>query len=72
MTATDKNDLRRSLDELPPFLTQRQLAKSLGCSVSTIRNLIAAGKMPKPRFRVGRGLRWPKKTIQRWLLENAK
>ena len=46
--------------------TVETLAAVLATSPKTVRRLDAAGKLPQP-VRVGRGLRWSRDEIARWL-----
>lgn len=54
-----------------PLLDPKQLAEFLGCSARNVRHLSAAGKLPKP-VRVGRLLRWPRKSIEQWLADQQR
>lgn len=51
------------LDTMPDLVTVPQAAEWLGCSVVTVRRLIAAGKLK--RLKVGRLDRVPRSALER-------
>jgi excisionase family DNA binding protein len=52
------------------LLDSIQLAAFLGCSPRQVRHLAARGLLPKA-VRVGRLLRWPRESIERWLADRT-
>lgn len=47
------------------MLTLKNVAELTQVSSRTVRNLVAAGRIPRP-IRVGRGLRWRERDIADW------
>jgi excisionase family DNA binding protein len=54
----------------PATYSVHQLARRLGVSVRTIHRMKDAGTLP-PAIRFGKLLKWPRKTIEAWLDEQA-
>jgi predicted DNA-binding transcriptional regulator AlpA len=50
------------------MLTRVELAKLLNVNVRTVQRLSLLGQVPTP-VKVGRSVRWPRPTIERWLQE---
>lgn len=48
------------------YLTRRDLAERLQCSVSTINNLRAARQLPKP-VKIGASVRWIESEVDEYL-----
>jgi excisionase family DNA binding protein len=62
--------MRRSLSDIAPVLTVRDLSNYLKVSPSTIYRLIKTGQLPA--FRVGSDWRFNREEIDRWRFEREK
>ena len=62
--------MRRSLTDISPVLTVRDLSNYLKLSPSTVYRLLKIGQLPA--FKVGRDWRFNVETIDRWRLERQK
>ena len=54
----------------PATYSVQQLAKYLGVAVRTIYRMRDSGELPPP-IKFGKLLKWPRKTIEKWLEEQA-
>jgi excisionase family DNA binding protein len=62
--------MRRSLSDISPVLTIRDLCSYLKVNQSTVYRLIKAGKLPA--FKVGSDWRFNREEIDRWRLESER
>jgi excisionase family DNA binding protein len=53
------------------FITSKEVAKSLGVSVTTVYKLIREGKFPQPMRKFGMS-RWSELGVQAWMTERVK
>ena len=58
------------LDDLQ-LLSTRRLCQLIDTGDRNLRRLIACGRFPRWDAKVGRGLRWKKSTVARWLAEQT-
>jgi excisionase family DNA binding protein len=65
-----RSQMRRSLSDIAPVLTVRDLSNYLKVSPSTIYRLIKTGQLPA--FRVGSDWRFNVEEIDRWRVEREK
>ena len=52
------------------MMTMRDVCEALRISRRTAQRLIAVGDLPRYDKKVGRGLRWKRETIEKWLSES--
>jgi len=62
--------MRRSLSDISPVLTVRDLSNYLKLSPSTVYRLLKTGQLPA--FKVGRDWRFNVEAIDRWRIEREK
>ena len=62
--------MRRSLSDISPVLTVRDLSNYLKLSPSTVYRLLKTGQLPA--FKVGRDWRFSVEAIDRWRVEREK
>lgn len=65
-----KESVHKSYDELPLFLSAKDVAKLLGVSLSTAYELMHEDEFPS--LRVGNRYVIPKEDFQKWVKENTK
>jgi len=70
MNPTPINNGNDTLDELQ-LLSTRRVCQLLDIGDRNLRRLIACGRFPRWDAKVGRGLRWKKTSIARWLAEQT-
>lgn len=58
-------------DDPLALLGTRDLRELLRVSDRQLRRLTAAGRLPRPDLKLGRGLRWRRQTIDTWLNETT-
>jgi excisionase family DNA binding protein len=64
--------MTHDLDGLDPLLGIRSVQTWADVkSDRHVRRLVHAGKLPKPDCRIGRGWRWKRSTLTRWLAEQC-
>ena len=64
----DIDELRRLITEAagPPLMTRKEVATLLRIHVRDLRRLVLEGVFP-PGIKLGRRVRWRRKTVERWL-----
>ena len=62
--------VKLAMSEPPPLtMTRDEVARELQVTTKTVDNLWRRGELPRPS-RIGRGIRWRRADISRWLQEN--
>ena len=65
-------DIDAVLGGLPEFLTTREVCALLRIKDETLFEWVKEGKFPRPLRPTSRTSRWPKVSVRRWLLDNAR
>ena len=56
--------------QLPAMMTTREMADFLAASTQHVRNLVQAGRIPKPK-RLGGAVRWVRAEIESWIADGC-
>ena len=64
--ASAVSEMNHGKEHLPQFLTARDIARLLKCSVRTVYRLTDSGRMPRP-VKLGAMVRWPREVIESWV-----
>ena len=68
--ATQKREENECRDQPPALLTVNDVAWLLNCSARTVYRLADSGRIPPP-VRLGRLVRWSRRTLEVWLAEGC-